>query len=184
MYLHTLVEQMRDWAEKMAAGETPIEAIVAGLREVADDVARSQGYSREERLGDAALESALIEQARDEYASGSDDNIEVDDDAIFSEGDSGCWVSAWVWVEQDEDEDEEESRADAIKRLAKRVECDAFPKPGQFLHWLDYVGDELGLSYRNVNPDEQIEGLLEKGMTLERIEQDIDSVYGEEADDE
>ena len=32
------------------------------------------------------------------YSLGSDDNIEIDDDALVSEGDGGAWVQAWVWV--------------------------------------------------------------------------------------
>lgn len=38
-----------------------------------------------------------IEAARDIYAS---DDIEIDDDALLSNGpeDSGYWVQAWVWV--------------------------------------------------------------------------------------
>lgn len=29
----------------------------------------------------------------------TDDELEVDDNPLFSVGDSGVWVSAWVWVE-------------------------------------------------------------------------------------
>jgi len=45
----------------------------------------------------------------------TDDELEVDDDAIVSEGgDPGAWVMAWVWItdaqagheEEDEDDDE------------------------------------------------------------------------------
>lgn len=39
-----------------------------------------------------------IEAAREEYAQGSDDNIEIDDDALVSEGEGGYWVQAWVWI--------------------------------------------------------------------------------------
>lgn len=39
-----------------------------------------------------------IDEAREMYAQGSDDNIEIDDDALVSEGDGGAWVQAWVWV--------------------------------------------------------------------------------------
>ena len=48
-------------------------------------------------------EPELIEEARRRYAEGSDDNIEVDDDAQFSHLDGeGCWVSGWLWVKDDE----------------------------------------------------------------------------------
>lgn len=41
-----------------------------------------------------------IERARAEYAHGSDDCLEVDDDACTSRAPdgSGTWVQAWVWL--------------------------------------------------------------------------------------
>ena len=39
-----------------------------------------------------------IDEARKMYAEGSDDDIEIDDDALVSEGEGGTWVQAWVWV--------------------------------------------------------------------------------------
>lgn len=54
-----------------------------------------------------------IERARELYAVGSDNNIEVDGDAIVSEGDGGVWVQAWVWVPYEDDEEwEEEGEGD------------------------------------------------------------------------
>lgn len=47
-----------------------------------------------EREGDPAL----IEQARELYADGSDNDIEIDSDAVISRGDDGAWVQAWVFV--------------------------------------------------------------------------------------
>lgn len=45
-----------------------------------------------------------IERARNLYAEGSDNDIEIDDGALQSRGgDPGTWVAAWVWV-PDEDE--------------------------------------------------------------------------------
>jgi hypothetical protein len=41
----------------------------------------------------------LIELARETYAS---DDVEIDDDATLSRGDSGCWVQAWVFLYNDE----------------------------------------------------------------------------------
>lgn len=32
------------------------------------------------------------------YAEGSDDNIEVDNNACVSESEDGVWVQAWVWL--------------------------------------------------------------------------------------
>lgn len=43
-----------------------------------------------------------IARARRLYAQGSDDDIEIDDDALVSEGDGGAWVQAWVWVPNQE----------------------------------------------------------------------------------
>jgi len=43
------------------------------------------------------------ERAREEYAEGSSDNIEIDEDAKVNEaGDDGFWVAAWVYVRGEE----------------------------------------------------------------------------------
>lgn len=39
-----------------------------------------------------------IERARDEYAFGSNDQIEIDDGAAASRGEGGLWIAAWVWL--------------------------------------------------------------------------------------
>lgn len=44
-----------------------------------------------------------ILRARQRYAEGSDDNIEVDDNARVSRGDGGVWVQAWVWLVKPDD---------------------------------------------------------------------------------
>lgn len=44
----------------------------------------------------------MIEAARKQYAEGSDDDIEVDDNACMSRADGGTWVQAWVWVKEGE----------------------------------------------------------------------------------
>ena len=44
------------------------------------------------------LQTALVAAARDEYATGSDDNIEVDDSAAYSEGDDGIFVQGWLFL--------------------------------------------------------------------------------------
>jgi hypothetical protein len=49
---------------------------------------------------------AEIEAARDNYAIGSDDNIEIDDGALVSRGDEGCFVQAWVWLKYEEENNE------------------------------------------------------------------------------
>ena len=40
----------------------------------------------------------LIKDARDRYAVGSDNDIEIDDNATMSQADNGTWISAWVWI--------------------------------------------------------------------------------------
>lgn len=42
-----------------------------------------------------------IQRARELYAFGSDDNIEIDDNALVSRGDDGCFVQAWVWLKDE-----------------------------------------------------------------------------------
>ena len=50
----------------------------------------------------------LIERARAQIDTdwGLAYEIEVDEDAIISEGDGGAFVSAWVWVAEDEEDEE------------------------------------------------------------------------------
>lgn len=40
----------------------------------------------------------LISAARTQYAQGSDDDIEIDDDARVSLVDHGAWVQGWLWI--------------------------------------------------------------------------------------
>lgn len=40
-----------------------------------------------------------IDRAREMYAYGSSDDIEIDDNAEISQTDDGTWVQAWVWVQ-------------------------------------------------------------------------------------
>lgn len=47
----------------------------------------------------------LIEEARSRYARPSDNDIEIDDDAIVSRGDDGAFVQAWVYVRYPDRED-------------------------------------------------------------------------------
>ena len=46
-----------------------------------------------------------IQAARDTYAAPSGNDIEVDEDAMVSTTDNGCWVSAWVMVRGGDAED-------------------------------------------------------------------------------
>lgn len=45
---------------------------------------------------------AEIERAREMYAYGSGDDIEIDTDAHTSPTDDGTWVQAWVWLPREE----------------------------------------------------------------------------------
>jgi outer membrane murein-binding lipoprotein Lpp len=46
-----------------------------------------------------------IDAARETYATPSDNDIEVDTDAMVSATENGCWVSAWVMVREDDAQD-------------------------------------------------------------------------------
>ncbi len=51
-------------------------------------------------LKDQEAYAPELAQARQSYC---DDDTSIDDQPIFSAGDDGVWVSAWVWVPFDED---------------------------------------------------------------------------------
>jgi hypothetical protein len=40
----------------------------------------------------------LLEMARQKYAYGSSDDVEIDDEAITAKSDTGMWVNAWVHI--------------------------------------------------------------------------------------
>jgi len=98
--LVTLVEQLRDWAERLETRRS--QGIIPGLRDVASDLERSRAYQREQTLNHPQ-HGELIEAARTlRLGDRNDEDIEVDADACLSEGEDGCWVSAWVWISHDE----------------------------------------------------------------------------------
>jgi hypothetical protein len=43
-----------------------------------------------------------IVAAQEEYAIPSDDNIEIDDDAMIADSGDGIWVQAWVYVRNED----------------------------------------------------------------------------------
>ena len=52
-------------------------------------------------LGNGSQDDATpaeIARARELYSEGSDDDIEIDDNAKASRGDDGCFIQAWVWL--------------------------------------------------------------------------------------
>ena len=87
------------------------------LRDALDVIARATGQPvPEEDEGPEPHTHATPDQisaARELYALGSDDNIEIDDDARVSKGEGGAFVQAWVWVpapadEADDDDDDDD----------------------------------------------------------------------------
>jgi hypothetical protein len=68
-----------------------------------DDLATAVADLRDEFKIITIADAALVEAARDRYALGSSDSIEIDDGALTSVGDEGTWVQAWVWMEHEED---------------------------------------------------------------------------------
>lgn len=47
-------------------------------------------------------EKEIIQYARSHYATGSDNDLEIDDEPKLSAADDGTWVAAWVWVPDEE----------------------------------------------------------------------------------
>jgi len=78
----TNADQLRQWQKWVE--EDPEEALRAMEAKI-------------DGLGSAGPE--LVQMAREQYAEGSSDNIEIDDDAGFSATDNGTWVQAWVWLD-------------------------------------------------------------------------------------
>ena len=84
--------------ERSVLDDDGIAALIE-LSDARDDIrALAQAESTRHR---ATLDE--IEAARKAYAHGSDDNVEVDDDALVSRGEDGVWVQAWVWVRNTEE---------------------------------------------------------------------------------
>ena len=51
--------------------------------------------------------AAIRDWAEDKYAIGSNNDIEIDADAVVSAGDDGAFVAAWVYVRYEDMEDDE-----------------------------------------------------------------------------
>jgi hypothetical protein len=74
----------------------------------------------DEEIINAEPQSELIESARELYSVAGDDadgrfggiEIMVDDDASFSEANSGTWVGAWVWIPSDDEDEKEEEEVE------------------------------------------------------------------------
>jgi hypothetical protein len=75
-------------------------AIVTNLGRVEHFDANEHGGIQQPEPEPATIDE--IHRARDQYCLGSSDNIEIDDNALVSRGDDGCFVAAWVWLEDKE----------------------------------------------------------------------------------
>jgi hypothetical protein len=82
----------------MSRLETLARAVVANWdnHKLAESV-QALAFYLEERDAEKEVLGFLVERARNTHA---DEDVEVDDDAIFSdpENGEGCWVSGWVWA--------------------------------------------------------------------------------------
>jgi len=96
------VEALRGFlAERQLTVGTALELLIgAGLTQPEAMTAFARFYNPDD------LYDAEIARARDDYASGSDRDIEIDDEPLLSPADEGVWVGAWAWVPFAEAEDE------------------------------------------------------------------------------
>jgi len=86
----TSATELKQWQKWITEGD-PKEALRA-MQDLIDGI------------GSAGPE--LVGAAKEKYALGSDDNIEIDDDAHESRADDGAWVQAWVWVPNPDSEED------------------------------------------------------------------------------
>ena len=105
-----------------------------------------------------------IQRARDKYALGSNDDIEIDDNALVSRGDEGCFVQAWVWLKDEEQanhcemhewEHFEEIRKH-YKKQNRKYEVVASELINNISYYLVYVSSwpkQLEFHYMSANPD-------------------------------
>jgi hypothetical protein len=73
----------------------------------ADRVANVFGFVHAEDMVQAlqaeqGMNAPFIAEARACYADGSDNDVEVDDNAKVNIGEDGTWVSAWVWLAKED----------------------------------------------------------------------------------
>lgn len=107
-----------------------------------------------------------IQRAREKYAWGSDDDIEIDDNAQVSRGDNGRFVQAWVWLKDEEksnhnemhewDHHEEIRRYYKKQGKGKRYEIVDNALVGNISYYLVYQHSwpkGLMFHYMSANPD-------------------------------
>lgn len=96
------VEQAESWRGSMTGNPDP-EPLEAFDKQVAD--AKGALKAIKDRIKsdkEAQATPEEVQAARNEYAVGSDDNIEVDDNAQASRGDDGTWVAGWLFLSNKE----------------------------------------------------------------------------------
>lgn len=55
-------------------------------------------------VGPQPATAEQIDRARENYAYGSDDCIEIDTDAITATSDDGVWIQGWFWLPNETDD--------------------------------------------------------------------------------
>lgn len=74
-----------------------------GMRQVMELLGAPQPTNESGKPGERQATEREIELARERYAFGSDDNIEIDDNAKTAPAEDGVWVAAWVYLPTYED---------------------------------------------------------------------------------
>lgn len=103
--LGTVLAALRFWqrlGDRHGGPELAIATDEGQLASLSDE--EIDGLCERLNLGMGSHEEATPEElarARDLYAAGSDDDIEIDDGAKVSRADDGTWVQAWVWLAHD-----------------------------------------------------------------------------------
>ncbi len=85
--------------------DTKIQSLTAIMRELMNEGATPAQLHRAifNTCGeDARTTKAERERAREAHCHGSDNAIEVDDDAMASRADDGIRVQAWLWLANEE----------------------------------------------------------------------------------
>ena len=76
--------------------------------DIPDDFAWLKGALDGIDLTPQEYDATVVELARDKYCS---DDVEIDDDCIFSRAENGTWVNGWLWVYDDDVEEKRNAAA-------------------------------------------------------------------------
>lgn len=83
-----------------------LKALEGGAKGKTDEVLAALAELKRAHASLTFADDALLEAARETYALGSNDDVEIDTGAMTSIEDEGTWVQAWVWMRHKEpDED-------------------------------------------------------------------------------